>query len=87
MNTPAAEVVAGLKASGEGDILVNNSTSVIKALLAADLLDRLYLMVNPEIAGGGQRLFGDGLPATRWTLAHHEAGELGELALVYERMR
>jgi dihydrofolate reductase len=87
VNAPAADVVADLRASGEGDILVNSSASVIKALLAADLLDRLYLMVCPEIAGGGERLFDDGLPASRWTLAHQETGDLGEMALVYDRAR
>ncbi|WP_049559114.1 dihydrofolate reductase family protein [Nonomuraea sp. SBT364] len=87
VNAPAADVVAELKAGGEGDILVNSSASVIKPLLAADLLDRLYLMIFPEIAGGGQRLFDDGLPASKWTLTHQEAGALGELALTYDRAR
>lgn len=87
VDAPAAGVVTELRGAGEGDILVNCSASVIKALLAADLVDRLYLMVCPEIAGGGQRLFDDGLPASRWTLAHHEAGELGETVLVYDRAR
>jgi dihydrofolate reductase len=85
VNAPAADVVAGLQSDGEGDILVNSSASVIKALLAADRLDRLYLMICPEIAGGGERLFEDGLPASRWALTHHETGELGEMALVYDR--
>ncbi|MDS0136535.1 MULTISPECIES: dihydrofolate reductase family protein [unclassified Amycolatopsis] len=87
VNAPAADVVAELKATGGGDILVNSSASVIKPLLAADLLDRLYLMVCPEIAGGGPRLFDDGLPASRWRLTHHETGELGETAVVYDRVR
>ncbi|CCH31917.1 dihydrofolate reductase family protein [Actinosynnema sp. NPDC047251] len=87
VNAPAAEVVAALKATDGGDILVNSSPSVIKALLAADLLDRLYLMVCPEIAGGGQRLFDDGLPASKWVLAHHETGTSGETAMVYDRAR
>jgi len=87
VNAPAAEVVAGLQAEGAGDILVNNSASVIRALLAADLLDRLHLMICPEIAGGGERLFDDGLPPTRWTLTQQERGELGELAMVDERAR
>jgi dihydrofolate reductase len=87
VNAPAAEVVTGLKATGEGDIVVNNSASVIKALLAADLLDRLYLIVCPEIAGGGQRLFDDGLPASKWALTHQETGEMGETAMVYDRAR
>jgi dihydrofolate reductase len=87
VDAPAADVVAELKAGGGGDILVNNSASVIKALLAADLVDRLYLIICPEIAGGGQRLFEDGLPASKWRLAHQETGELGEMAVVYDRMR
>ncbi|MGW0066966.1 dihydrofolate reductase family protein [Streptosporangium sandarakinum] len=87
VNAPASDVVTELKATGEGEILVNSSPSVIKPLLSADLIDRLYLMVFPEIAGGGQRLFDDGLPATKWTLTHQETGELGELAMVYDRVR
>ncbi|WP_328476297.1 dihydrofolate reductase family protein [Streptomyces sp. NBC_00377] len=87
VNAPAADVVAELKATGEGDILVNSCPSVIKPLLAADLLDRLYLMILPEIAGDGQRLFDDGLPASKWKLTHQETGELGEVAVVYDRVR
>ena len=86
-NAPAADVVAEIAASGEGDILINNSASVIKALLAEDLVDRLYLMITPEIAGGGERLFDDGLPGSKWTLTHQETGTLGEIALVYDRAR
>ncbi|TQS29399.1 dihydrofolate reductase family protein [Microbispora sp. KK1-11] len=87
VNAPAADVVTDLKATGGGDILVNGSASVIKPLLSADLLDRLYLMIFPEIAGGGRRLFDDGLPATKWTLTHQETGKLGEMAMVYDRVR
>ena len=87
VNAPAADVVTELKATGTGDILVNSSASVIKALLAADLVDRLYLIICPEIAGGGERLFADGLPATKWSLTLRETGELGETAVVYDRIR
>ncbi|PXY20903.1 dihydrofolate reductase family protein [Prauserella muralis] len=87
VNAPTADVVTDLKAHGAGDILVNNSASVIKALLSADLLDRMYLMLCPEIAGGGPRLFDDGLPASKWTLTHQETGKLGEMAMVYDRAR
>jgi dihydrofolate reductase len=87
VNAPIAEVVADLKSTGEGDIVVNSSASVIKALLAEDLLDRLYLMVVPEIAGTGTHLFDDGLPPSKWTLTFQEAGPLGEIAMVYDRVR
>ncbi|WP_063005307.1 dihydrofolate reductase family protein [Nocardia salmonicida] len=86
-NAPAADVVTALKATGTGDILVNSSPTVIKDLLAADLIDRLHLLLCPEIAGDGQRLFDDGLPGSRWTLTRHEVGELGEMALTYDRAR
>ncbi|TDB94672.1 dihydrofolate reductase family protein [Actinomadura sp. 7K534] len=87
VNAPAPEVVAELKRTGEGEILVNTSAGIIRPLLAADMIDRLYLMIFPEITGGGQRLFEDGLPATRWTLSFQETGKLGEMALVYDRAR
>ncbi|MDA0636919.1 dihydrofolate reductase family protein [Nonomuraea sp. MCN248] len=87
VNAPAADVAADLRETGSGDILVNSSTSVIKPLLAADMIDRLYLMIVPEIVGGGQRLFDDGLPASTWTLTRQETGKLGEIALVYDRAR
>ncbi len=87
VNAPAADVVTDLKATGAGEILVNSSASVIKPLLAADLIDRLYLLICPEITGGGGRLFEDGLPASKWTLARHETGALGETAVIYDRVR
>ena len=87
VNAPAADVVAELKATGEGDIWINSAPTVIKDLLRADLVDRLYLMIVPEIAGGGDRLFEDGLPASGWRLTHQETGPLGEMSLVYDRTR
>jgi dihydrofolate reductase len=87
VNAPVAEVLTELKGDGEGDILVNSSSSIIKPLLAADLIDRLYLTVVPEIVGGSARLFDDGLPATKWKLAYQETGDLGEIAVVYDRIR
>ncbi|MEE4023557.1 dihydrofolate reductase family protein [Gordonia sp. PKS22-38] len=87
VNAPAADVIADLKSTGTGDILVNSSVSVISALLAEDLIDSLHLMICPEITGGGQRLFHDGLPGSTWMLRQQEAGESGEIALIYDRTR
>lgn len=87
VNKPTAEVVTDLKAGEGGDILVLSSASVIKALLAADLVDRLALSVFPIVLGGGPRLFDDGLPAAKWTLASQAAGEHGTMALAYDRLR
>ncbi|MFF5228294.1 dihydrofolate reductase family protein [Dactylosporangium sp. NPDC000521] len=87
VDKPTAEVAAELKATDGGDILVLSSASVIKALLAADLVDRLALTVFPVFLGGGPRLFDDGLPSAQWSLTSQTAGEHGTLALVYDRAR
>jgi dihydrofolate reductase len=86
-NRPTAEVVADLKASEGGDILVPSSPTVIKALLAADLVDRLAMTVFPVFLGGGPRLFEDGLPDARWAVNRQAAGPDGELVVVYDRVR
>jgi len=87
VDRPTTEVVTDLRAAGGGDVLVLSSASVIKALLAADEVDRLAIMVFPVFLGGGPRLFDDGLPAGAWALVSQTAGEHGELALVYDRVR
>lgn len=87
VNAPAAEVLTQLRETSGGDILVNTAPSILKPLLAADLVDRLYLIICPEIAGGGDRLFEDGLPSSAWSLAHQEVGESGEISLTYDRIR
>ena len=87
VDKPAAEVIDELKATEGGDIVVFSSASIIKALLAADKVDRLALMIFPIFLGGGPRLFDDGLPTGRWTLVSQTAGDHGELALVYDRIR
>jgi dihydrofolate reductase len=67
------------------DILVLNSASVIQALLAADLVDDVRFSVVPVILGGGLRLFPDGLPSSRWTLASSAALAHGAVSLHYRR--
>ncbi|SDS07671.1 dihydrofolate reductase family protein [Microlunatus soli] len=87
LDRPAPEVVDELQAEDGGDIVVFASASVIKALLAADRVDRLAFMIFPETVGGGARLFEDGLPAGKWALVSNAAGEDGTISLVYDRIR
>jgi len=87
VDEPTAEVVADLKSTEGGDIVVFNSASVIKALLAADMVDRLAIMVFPVFLGGGPRLFDDGLPAATWSLASHASGDHGTTGFTYDRIR
>jgi len=83
----AEDVVDRLKHEDGGDIVVFASASVIKPLLTADRVDRLSLMVVPEILRGGARLLEEGPPASKWSLVTSESGEHGTLALVHDRLR
>ena len=58
------EFVRDLKNRPGGDIGVHASISVAQALLAADVVDELRLVIAPTIAGSGRRLF-DGVPSIR----------------------
>ena len=55
--------VQNLKNSPGGDIGVHASISVAQALLAANVIDEVRLVVAPVIAGSGRRLL-EGLPTT-----------------------
>ncbi|AYF75551.1 dihydrofolate reductase [Nocardia yunnanensis] len=57
-----AEVTA-LKAEEGGDITLSGSTSIVRQLLAASLIDELHLFVHPIVLrNGGMRLFDEGTP-------------------------
>ena len=53
--------VRQLKASIDGNIVIYGSASVCHALIAADLIDEIALMVYPVVLGRGIRLFPDGI--------------------------
>jgi dihydrofolate reductase len=80
-------VVEELRQTDGGDIVVLSSSSVIRSLLQADELDRLSIMLCPEIVGGGAGLFDDGLPSSGWTLAETTSHDTGAIDLLYDRNR
>lgn len=49
--------VSALRAKPGGDIYVYGSLSVVRALLAAGMVDELVLMIEPITLGGGKTLF------------------------------
>ncbi|MEN3534707.1 dihydrofolate reductase family protein [Microbispora sp. ZYX-F-249] len=54
--------VRELRESGEGDLVVMGSPSLVRTLLHEGLADELRLIVMPVILGGGKSIFpGDGL--------------------------
>jgi dihydrofolate reductase len=78
------EAVTALKADPSiHRIGLSGSVSVVRQLLAADLLDELHLFVHPAIAGSGLRLFEDGAPEQPLRLLSSQPFATGVLHLVY----
>jgi dihydrofolate reductase len=80
------EFVRDLKGRPGGDIGVHASISVAQALLAADIVDELRLVIAPRIAGSGRRLL-DGLPPIRLESIRSATSPTGHLLVDYRVSR
>jgi dihydrofolate reductase len=83
---PLVEFVRGLRQGDGGDVCVHGSISVAQALLAADVVDELRLVVRPMIAGRGRRLL-DGMPSIQLESIRHEISPTGHLLDDYRLVR
>jgi len=77
------EAIRQLKERTEGGLYVSGSGTLVRAMLADALVDEVHLFVFPLTVGSGPRLFPDGQPAARFTLARSEAYDNGVLYLAY----
>lgn len=76
--------VAALRADDRvGKVLVAGSLSVVRQLLAAELLDELRLLVHPVAAGSGEHLFDVDAPMQPLRLLHSATFPTGVVQLVY----
>jgi dihydrofolate reductase len=78
------EKIQALKDGLEGNLYVSGSTMLVRAMLADGLVDELHLFVYPVALGAGARLFADGGPPTKFTLANTEPYTSGVLHLTYQ---
>jgi dihydrofolate reductase len=80
------DFVRQLKQQPGGDIGVHGSISVAQALLAAEVVDELRLVIGPMIAGNGRRLL-DGLPPMKLELIRSEISPGGYVLADYRVIR
>ena len=80
------EFVRDLKQQRGGDVGVHASISVAQALLAADVVDELRLVIGPMIAGRGRRLL-DGVPSIQLESIRSEISPTGYLLVDYRVIR
>ena len=78
----SADAIRELKAKTNG-LYVSGSATLVHALLRDGLIDELDLFVYPLTRGTGPRLFDDGEPASKWSLADSQRYDNGVLYLNY----
>ena len=70
---------------GDGpDLLIQGSSTIYPALMAAGLLDRLTLMIFPVVLGDGKRPFGNETPAHALRMVDHKVTRSGAVIATYE---
>jgi dihydrofolate reductase len=84
----AVEEATKLKEEFDGVIQVPGSLRLVQALMEADLVDQLNLMVFPVALGTGRRLFDEMDERKDWKLTESRpVGPDGVIVLTYERDR
>jgi dihydrofolate reductase len=78
-----AEEIARLKEQPGKDITIIGSGTLVRSLLADDLLDELRLMVHPIVVGSGKRLFEDWSDQKSLELVDSKVFSTGVLYLTY----
>jgi dihydrofolate reductase len=78
-----ADAIRRLKNEVDGDLYVSGSGTLVRAMLADDLVDELHLFVYPLTRGSGPRLFADGAAPTKLTLTASAVYENGVVYLAY----
>jgi dihydrofolate reductase len=82
-----ADEVGRVRDAHGGDVVVHGSPQLVQALLEADLVDELRLMVFPVVLGTGKRLFGETSDKKRFRLASSQTVGDGVTILVLEARR
>ena len=84
----AVAAASKLKQDIDGIVQVPGSLRLVQALIEADLVDELHLMVFPVVLGTGRRLFVETSEKSDWRLTEAKpVGPDGVLVLIYERAR
>ena len=77
------DAIRSLKDEVDGDLYVSGSGTLVRAMLDDGLVDELHLFVYPLTRGSGPRLFPDGAPPAKLSLASSESYENGVLYVNY----
>jgi dihydrofolate reductase len=77
--------VSALRDRPGGDVYIYGSLSLVRTLLAAELVDELLLMIEPITLGGGKTLFPTDGEAREFKLLSAQTANTGVLVCRYTR--
>jgi dihydrofolate reductase len=86
-NADLVKDVSALRDQSGGYIYVYGSVTMVKALLAADLVDDILLSIEPVILGGGKRVFPDDGEMKVFELVSAKTASTGVQVCHYSRAR
>jgi dihydrofolate reductase len=86
-NEDLVKDVSALRDQAGGYIYVYGSVTMVKALLAADLVDDFLLSIEPVILGGGKRVFPDDGEMKVFELVSAKTASTGVQVCHYSRAR
>ncbi len=81
------KMVSELREQAGGYIYVYGSASMVRALLAADLVDELLLTIEPIVLGGGKTIFAGNGQVLEFELVSTKAASSGAQVCRYQRVR
>lgn len=79
------EAVRRLKQDDGANLVTQGSTVLVHSLLAADLVDEIWIYTIPVVLGGGKKLFADGAAPHAWALVNSRVAKNGLVVTQYGR--
>jgi dihydrofolate reductase len=83
LSDDVAEAIGELKDQPGGELQVHGSGTLVRWLLANDLVDEMHLIVVPVVLGQGRRLFPESGPDIALRLVESRADSKGVMIQVY----
>lgn len=81
----SVEDIKQLKKSEGRDLLVSGSGNLVQTLLKHDLVDEIWVLINPLTLGTGSKLFADGTIPAAFSLIESTATPSGVIVAQYKR--
>lgn len=85
--TDLVQEINALRERPGGYVYLYGSPTLVRSMLAADLVDEMLLSIEPIVLGGGKTIFADNGEALTWELVSAKTAKTGVQVCHYRRAR